>query len=257
MISSPSNAKVKWVRALQGRRKAREEEAAFVVEGTRWAEEVVAAEARARLVLHTDHLDDRGRGLVNRLARQGAEIVPVSDEVMAACSDTETPQGLLLVLDKPNLPAAAGPNLALIADRVADPGNLGTMMRTALAAGVELMVVTPGTVDAFNPKVVRSAMGAHLHLPLRSLGSEPLAQLIGEAAVWLAEAGAGVPYDQVDWRKPVALVIGGEAHGASPQTARQSPNVTHIPMNTAAESLNAAVAAAVILFEIRRQRGSP
>jgi TrmH family RNA methyltransferase len=257
MISSPSNPRAKWVRALQSRRKARDEEAVFVVEGSRWAQEVVAAGAKVKLAMHTDHLDDRGRGLVNRLARQGAEVVSVSDEVMAACSDTEAPQGLLLVLERPQLPIPTNPTLTLVADRMADPGNLGTMMRTALAAGVELMVLTPGTVDAFNPKVVRSSTGAHLRLPLRGAPVESLQEVIGPARVWIAEAAAGTPYDQVNWREPVALVIGGEAHGVSLETARQSHDVTHIPMQGSAESLNAAVAAAVILFEIRRQRGSP
>ncbi len=117
--------------------------------------------------------------------------------------------------------------------------------------------MTPGSVDAYNPKVVRAGMGAHLHLPIHNLSDEPLTELVGTARVWLTAASSGVAYDHVDWREPVALVIGGEAHGVSPELARQSHDVAHIPMNGPVESLNAAVAAAVILFEIRRQRGLP
>src|SRR3972149_2605384 len=104
MITSTANPKVKWVRALQLKRKAREEERLFVVEGIRLAREAVAAGVPARLVIHTETLDARGRGLANSLARLGAEVELVSESVMAACSDTDTPPGLLAVVERPDLP---------------------------------------------------------------------------------------------------------------------------------------------------------
>jgi TrmH family RNA methyltransferase len=257
MISSSANARVKWVCALQGKRKARDEESLFVVEGSRWAEEVLAASAPVRLVMHSPHLDERGRGIVNRLARLGGEVLPVSDEVMAACSDTQTPQGLLLVLPKPNLPPPPSPSLLVLLDRLSDPGNLGTILRTALAAGVEGVGLTPGSVDAFNPKVVRATMGALLHLPVSTVETSRLQDWAEGARCWRTRAGQGVPYDQVNWQEPTALIIGGEAHGVSSELSNTISDVTHIPMRAASDSLNAAVATAVFLFEIRRQRGYP
>src|SRR3972149_2402914 len=125
MITSTANPKVKWVRALQAKRKAREEERLFVVEGIRMAREAVAARVPTRLVMHTEGLDARGRGLANSLARLGAEIEQVSDSVMAACSDTETPSGLLAVVTKQDLAAPRPLTLALVADGPAAPGHHG------------------------------------------------------------------------------------------------------------------------------------
>lgn len=257
MISSTANTRIKWVRALQAKRNARNEEAVFVVEGTRWAEEVLAAESPVVLVLHTPHLDERGRGIVNRLARLGGEILPVSDAVMAACSDTQTPQGLLVVLPKPDIAPPASPTLLLILDRLSDPGNLGTILRTALAAGVDGVGLTPRSVDPFNPKVVRAAMGALLHLPVMTLEPGAIDAWTGSTRVWRTQAGQGASYDGVDWREATTLIVGGEAHGVSPELGQSVADVTHIPMRGASDSLNAAIATAVFLFEIRRQRGHP
>jgi TrmH family RNA methyltransferase len=255
MIRSPANPRVKWVRALQAKRKARDEDSVFVVEGTRWANEVLAADAPVSLILHTPHLDERGRGLVNQLARQGGDVIAVSDQVMAACSDTQSPQGLLLVIPKPDLEPPAAPTLLLVLDALSDPGNMGTILRTALAVGVEAVALTQGSVDPFNPKVVRASMGALLHLPVTMLERGQIQSWSHGVRQWRAQAGQGIPYDQVNWQEPTLLVVGGEAHGITAELAQAIPDVTHIPMRDASNSLNAAIATAVILFEIRRQRG--
>ncbi len=254
MITSTGNPRVKWVRGLQARRRARDEEGLFIVEGLRLAREVVAAGFPARLVLHTEDLDARGRGVVNNLCRLGAQAEAVSPQVMAACSNTESPPGLLVVLPVPVLPVPEPLTLALIADGIADPGNLGTLLRTAAAAGVEAAFLTHGTVDAYNPKVVRGAMGAHLRLPILALADDALGDRLAAQQVMIAEAGKGAAYDRVDWRPASALVIGGEARGPQAFTPGLHGQSVHIPMSGGTESLNAAVAAAVILFEIARQR---
>jgi TrmH family RNA methyltransferase len=256
MITSTSNPRVKWVRALQAKRRARQEEAAFVIEGLRLAREVVTAQTPVHLVLHTEHLDGRARGVVNNLARLGAEVLAVSDAVMSACSDTETPSGILAVVAQPSTSVPEKLTLAVIADRISDPGNMGTLLRTSLAAGVEAVFLTAGTVDPYNPKVVRGAMGAQLRLPILPLDFNQPPQQLSDVQIWLSEAAAGKPHYEVDWRQPVALLIGGEAQGPQPASRAHADGQVHIPMPGAIESLNVAVAASVILFEIIRQRGS-
>jgi TrmH family RNA methyltransferase len=146
-------------------------------------------------------------------------------------------------------------SLALVADRIADPGNLGTILRTALASGVEALFLTKGTVDPFNPKVVRGAMGAHFHLPIEILEPGALAQRLDDLEIWVAEAGQGMLYHEVNWRQPIALIISCEAHGPQPAIRSLAKGQVQIPMIGPTDSLNAAIAAAVILFEIVRQRG--
>jgi TrmH family RNA methyltransferase len=254
MITSRANPRIKWVRALHNQRRLRQQEGLFVIEGLRWVREALEAKAQVQLVLYTDHLDERGRGLLNMLARRGCEILAVSDQVMAACSSTRAAQGLLAVLPIPRLPLPDTLDLALIADQVADPGNMGAMLRTAAAAGVHAVFVTEGSVEVTNPKVVRAAMGAHLRLPIHTLGYSELSESLRGLPIWLAEPGAGRPYTQIDWRSPAALALGSEARGPSPELRRMAAGLTHIPMPGNAESLNAAIAAAILLFEILRQR---
>ncbi|MGH2524713.1 MAG: TrmH family RNA methyltransferase, partial [Anaerolineales bacterium] len=165
LITSPSNDKIKLVRALQAQRRAREKERLFVIEGVRLAEEAVRARLPVKLVLHTDHLDPRSRSALNQLARLGAQVETVSPAVMAAASGTQTPQGLLAVVSFPSF-VIRHSSFVIVLDRLSDPGNLGTILRTADAAGVEAVFLAPGTVDAYNPKVVRAALGAHFHLPI-------------------------------------------------------------------------------------------
>jgi TrmH family RNA methyltransferase len=143
---------------------------------------------------------------------------------------------------------------ALVLDGLRDPGNLGTILRTADAAGVQAVFLAPGTVDAYNPKVVRAAMGAHFHVPLVAAGWTALAGRLRGLSLWLAEARQGLAYDQVDWRQPSALIIGAEAAGPGDAARRLAPKQVSIPMPGQAESLNAAVAAGIILFEAARQR---
>jgi TrmH family RNA methyltransferase len=257
MITSLTNPKIKLVRALQTHRRAREQERLFVIEGVRLAEEASRAQIAPHLVLHTDPLDARGRAALNQLARLGAPVEIVSPQVMASISDTETPQGLLAVLPSSFISHPSSFSFALVLDRLSDPGNLGTLLRTAAAAGVQAVFLAPGTVDVYNPKVVRAAVGAHFHLPLVEASWDELRDPLSRLVVWLAEAREGEAYDRVDWRQPCALVIGSEAEGPSEAARQFTPRRVHIPMPGPAESLNAAVAAGVLLFEVTRQRRIP
>jgi TrmH family RNA methyltransferase len=256
MISSIANPKLKLIRNLQTRRSVRQAERLFVVEGVRLLEEAARAPAPPQLVLHGDALEPRARAVVEQLRALGAAVEEVTPAVMAAASDTDTPPGLLAVAPLPTFGPPAPLSFALVLDGLRDPGNLGTILRTADAAGVQAVLLAPGTVDAYNPKVVRAAMGAHFHVPLVAAGWPALAERLAGLTLWLAEARQGPAYTQVDWRQPCALIIGAEAAGPGAAARHLAHRPVCIPMPGQAESLNAAVAAGIILFEAARQRAT-
>lgn len=256
MITSAHNTRIKWVRSLQASSRQRRQEQVFVIEGVRLAEEALAAGWSARLILYSAELSPRGVELLPAYAAQGAPAEEVTPAVMRAASDTQTPQGILAVLAMQNLPAPPKLDFVLVADGVRDPGNLGSVLRTAAAAGVQLVYAPQGSVDLYAPKVVRAGMGAHFRLPLRSAAWEQIAEEIRHAGlrVALADASASLPYTQADLRLPLALVIGSEASGAGQAAQELADMRLSIPMPGGMESLNAAAAAAILMFEVVRQR---
>lgn len=254
IIESTANLKVKELRSLH-RRSARHGERLFLVEGVRLLEEALQAGVALTLVLYVaERLQEtpRGAALLARLAGHPAAFA-ATPQVLDRAAETVTPQGVVAAVALPELPPAAGP--ILILDQLRDPGNCGTILRTAEAAGAGLVLCAAGTVDPFSPKVVRAGMGAHFRLPLRAdVGWAEIAGAVAGRQVLLAEARGGRPYDAVDWRRPTALIVGGEAAGPSPEARRLATAAVSIPMAGAAESLNAAVAAGILLFEAARQR---
>jgi len=172
-------------------------------------------------------------------------------------SDVQSPQGILAVFPVPKPESALddSPPLVLILDRLRDPGNLGTLLRAAAGAGVSAVYLTPETVDPWNPKVVRAGMGAHFRVPITTLDDDTMADLSTRLMRRVvARAESERPYDAVDWTEPAALVIGGEAEGVGPELREWASDQVGIPLAHDVESLNAAVAGAVILFEAARQR---
>jgi len=258
MITSVHNPKVQMVRKLLAHTKRRREEQAFVIEGVRLAEESLHAEWSARQVFYTGQLDERGKAVVDGFSARGTPAEQVTEAVMKAVSETETPQGLLVVLTVRTLPLPPAPNFLLILDGVRDPGNLGTVLRTAAAAGVQAVLLTPGCADAWSPKVLRAGMGAHFRLPIHSLEWKEIKQILGALAnrvrVYLADPAAGIPYTNADFRSPMALIVGGEAAGAGAESVSLADETVHIPMPGGSESLNAGIAASILLFEAVRQR---
>jgi RNA methyltransferase, TrmH family len=253
MITSVNNSKVKYIRRLQSDRRFRAREGAFVVEGTRWVAEVVQRQQNPLAVFYTSEW--YGKPDHTQILHQlDAPIQAVSGEVMAAMSDVETPAGVLALLPIRPRALPIEPELLLILDEIHDPGNLGTVLRTAAAAGVDGVLLSPGSVDPYNPKVVRSGMGAQLRVAIHQKDWAEIGELTEGLQVWLAAAGGTLPYSEVNWRQPSALIIGSEAHGAGEEATALATGSIYIPMFAATESLNAAAAAAVILFEALRQR---
>ncbi len=257
MLTSPQNAQIKAARKLTTR-KERYAAGQLLVEGVRLIDDAWQSGARPVTVFYAPELIDANPAavqLVQRMVTAGCACLPCATTVFATLTETVTPQGVAAVFPLPNLPLPAHSTLALVLDTVRDPGNAGTLLRSAEAAGVDCVLFGPETVDPFNDKVLRAGMGAHFRLPLRVCPTwEQVMPLLGAGkTLYLATAAAELAYDAVDWRQPAVLVVGGEAAGASP-TARQLATPLAIPMHGQVESLNAAVAGAVILFEAARQR---
>lgn len=258
MITSTSNSKIKLVRALQTQPRKRKTEHAFVAEGVRLIEEALAVQWPLEFILYDQTLSERGKALLTPLQSRTPDVVfEVAPGFMAEISDTETPQGILAVLKHSALPLPDNPTFVILADQVRDPGNLGTILRTAESTGAEAVVLSPGTVDAFSPKVVRAGMGAHLHLPIHHLGWHEIHQYLQDLPIFLATSDIGTPLWETDFSQACALLIGGEAFGASPMGEEVATHRVTIPMAGRAESLNAAVAAGMLMAEVMRQRRSP
>ena len=255
MITSVANEKVKYVRSLY-RRRVRYRERCFIIEGVRLVEEAFRAGIVPALVFYSEGADavPGGHELLVEVQRGDSPAFAVSERVMKAMSDTVSPQGVLAVVPFIELAPPPSPSLILVVDRLRDPGNLGSILRSANAAGVEQVTLAPKTVDPYNPKVVRGAMGAHFRLPTMALSWPEIAEALAGVQILLADVRAEQAYHEVDWTRPSALIIGGEAHGASQEAKELAAATIAIPMPGEAESLNAAMAASVILFEAARQR---
>ena len=253
VITSPQNEKIKLVRSLLGRAKERRAASAFVAEGVRLVEEAANRDWRFQIVLYDESLSERGMFLVERLQSTDVQIERVSSNLMKSISETETPQGILAVVEHKDLPIPAAPNFVLIPDQIRDPGNLGTLLRTAAAAGVQAVLLPPETTDAFAPKVLRSGMGAHFRLPIHSMTWGQIREQTEDVQVYLADMH-GKSYWETDLRQPLALIVGGEAEGASDEAKSLAAQKVSIPMSKDVESLNAGVAGSVLMFEVVRQR---
>ena len=255
VITSAANPTIAFVRSLS-RRDRRAAEGAFVVEGVRAVRDALQSGATPRLLLlrkGEDELDSW-----RDLTFSGEAPIRVVDaRLFDSLSDVQTPQGILAVFPFPRIPPVPEDQapLVLVLDRLRDPGNLGTLLRAAAGAGVNAVYLSPATVDPWNPKVIRAGMGAHFRVPLLPLDTETqeiLRERLPRRVI--SSATATQPYDAVDWTGPTALVVGGEAEGVSPEMEAWGTEQVSIPLAHDVESLNAAVAGAVILFEAARQR---
>jgi TrmH family RNA methyltransferase len=254
MIISSKNSKLKLARSLAGRPKERLEAHAFLVEGVRLVEEALAADWPVRFVLYAGGLSERGRELIRKLEAKRIEVEHIPDTLMNSISETESPQGILAVLDHSLLPVPQSPDFVLIADQIRDPGNLGTLLRTAAAAGVQAVLIPPETTDPFGPKVLRAGMGAHFRLPILCQPWEEIRAATKLLTVYLAEMEGRISCWQADFKVPLALIIGGEAEGASASARILAKQQVFIPMVGSSESLNAGIAGSIFMFEVVRQR---
>jgi RNA methyltransferase, TrmH family len=281
--------RVQRLRRLVGRRSARKEEGRFVIEGVKLLEEVLSADVG----IETVYLDgewakgggtakagtgvgssdqafpgeeaarrDRLASLLDRCLDQGARVFELAPGVLARVAGTVTPQPVLAIIETPQFElselGSKRPQLTVVCVDVRDPGNAGTVVRSAWAAGADGVVFCDGAVDPWNPKAVRSSAGAVLHIPIVSTGPAPTA--LQEIGGWgVRRLGAvregGSDYATMDLRSPSALVFGNEAAGLPVDLLDNDiDGWVSIPMPGGAESLNVGMAAAVLCFEAARQR---
>ncbi|HEX9116696.1 MAG TPA: RNA methyltransferase [Anaerolineae bacterium] len=256
MITSADNPKVKQARLLLERR-GRQQQGDCLVEGVRLIEDAMRAGVRPALIFFVPGARQAPRtaGLLDAAEAAGVAAWAVSPAVFATLSETVTSQGIVAIVPIPTHPAPAMPTLSLVLDGIRDPGNLGTILRSADAADVDQVLILRGCVDAWGPKVLRAGMGAHFRLAITAgLDWPAVEQRLAGQNVWVADAGGEHVYDQIDWRSPSALVMSSETAGISPAALAAGRGKVAIPMPGAAESLNVAMAATVLLFEIERQR---
>ena len=278
LITSSSNPRISKVRTLHTAR-GRKKQGIFLMEGPNLFEALLAAQVVPDEVYYQPALlrrTERGSLLLDRLRQMPALssdcLIEVSERVIESISETQASQGIVCVLplsalDHKRIQAqrvqAYRPAL-LILDTLTDPGNLGTILRTALAADVERVLLTTDSADYYSPKVIRAAAGAHLMLPVeidlswaaieervashcRALGGDQVPRVL------LAEASSPLRYYDLDLTKPFALIIGNEAHGPSQAAHTLATHSISIPLAHGVESLNAAMATGIILYEAVRQ----
>ncbi|WP_018084430.1 TrmH family RNA methyltransferase [Desulfurispora thermophila] len=269
MITSPQNQLVKYLNRLKEKRH-RSQEQKFLAEGTRFVEEALAVPGLVEMLVYSPELLPAGRSEpLLELARQaGVSITAVSARVFRVLADTQTPQGVLAVVKMPvlklddlalllGLASQRGNPLLVVVDGVQDPGNLGTIVRSAAAFGASGLVLCRGTVDLFNPKVLRATMGAVFKLPVwQDVDINTLGHLLQQMGleILLSSPQGDVSLTAAGLTGRVALVIGSEARGVSNQWRQFTRRAFRIPMQEDVESLNAGIAAAVILYEAYRQR---
>jgi TrmH family RNA methyltransferase len=258
----PTRARLKLLKSLS-RRSARAAEGRYVIEGVRLVIEALASGAPIEEVLLAEDLaaSPAGRDLADRAGEAGIATEIVAAREIDRIAGTRTPQGVVAVIrhEEPDPAALAGPGLVLVLDAVADPGNVGTLIRAADAFGARAVVAGPGTADFENDKVLRAAMGSTFHVALVR-EPDPVARLRREREGGLEVWAAVLDGDDLDEVRPrsdrLALVLGSEAHGVSPALAAEADRRVTVRCPGRAESLNVAMAGAVILSRLTKLAGA-
>ena len=250
-----SNKRIKRIQALQRSAKDRREEDVFIAEGVRMYKEAppeLLTEVYLNGACHHEQI-------VNEVP--GCEYFEVDSATFSKISDTQTPQGVLMVLKRPHYTLEDVTNgdapLILILENLQDPGNLGTILRVGEAAGVTGFIMSKGTVDIFNPKVVRSTMGSIFRMPFTYVDDiEQVTKDIKARGIttYAAHLEGSEIYTDYDYKKPTAFMIGNEGNGLTDEITALADKKLFIPMEGSVESLNAGIAAAVLSYEAHRQR---
>ena len=253
-ITSAGNQVVRLLRSLE-RRKGREAAGQFVAEGERVVADAIGGGVQPHAIVVRDGYVPASDVVAEALDAAGDRLRVLDGALFDTVVSTVHSQGILAILPQPERSALPeGASLVVLLDGIRDPGNMGTLLRTSAAAGAVAVVMGAGSVDVYNAKVVRSAIGAHFRVPIFPIDTVDEAWLAAFPLRAVADAGAETTYERLDWRQPTLLIVGSEANGPGTAARALANTAVAIPMAAGVESLNAAVAGAVILFEITRQR---
>ncbi|WP_066504256.1 23S rRNA (guanosine(2251)-2'-O)-methyltransferase RlmB [Abyssisolibacter fermentans] len=262
IISSPTNKFIKQINLLK-KRKERWKEQKFIVEGLRSVREAVTGEAQINYILYSEQLIDKidGIELLDLCKNKKYKIYEIENKLMKYITDTENPQGIIAVVDFNiiinDVNLTNKNNFIVILDRLQDPGNMGSIIRTADAFGANTVILTKGCVDIFNPKTIRSTMGSIFHIDIAYFeNNQNLFNKLKENNIKIMSTALDTDlscYD-VDFKEDFAIVIGNEASGVSKELFSISDYKINIPMQGKAESLNAAIASGILMYEASRQR---
>ena len=254
----PTDARLLTLARDLKRRKARERNAMFVAEGVRTVDELLRTSLDVRGALTTAAMaaTPRGAALLDTLATRRIPVTEVSESEFLSAADTEHPQGILAIATVPVhlLDALSVPPNArlLVLDAIQDPGNVGTLVRTARAMGACAVVALPGTADLWNAKAVRAAAGAHFHLSALHATADDLLDYLAAHRIPLWGAAAdGTPIDALSSPRTVALAFGNEGAGLGARMREAAAQMVALPMSAGVESLNVAVAAGIVLYALR------
>ncbi len=257
VISSPVNPQLKFARRV---REGKEPEAIFI-EGERLCEEALKSGLSLIVAFHSPDPSPRSQRILEVLRQQNCHTYETTPEAFEAVSDTVNSQGIIIIAQRPirefEQVIKASSNLIMTFDMIQDPGNAGTMMRTAEAAGVQGLAVLKGTTDCTSPKALRSAMGAAFRLPIiANLEAEQIIATCRAYNITIAATASegSMVYSDYDWKQPTMVIFGNEANGVKPEILAACDVRLSIPLQAPVESLNVASAAAIILFEAARQR---
>lgn len=254
IIKSKDNKTVKYISKLISSAKFRKSEHKFVIEGTRLCLDAIKSSAQIDTLMYSESANDKYSDIISRLSEQTSKTFCCDDRIFCALSDTKTPQGVLCVVKtldkKSNFDTIKNNGIIVALDNIQDPQNLGTILRSADAFGIGGVVLSEGCCDLYSPKVVRGSMGAIFRLPviecdlvafINEFSGNTYACVLDESAVTVNEA----VFD-----KPSLAVIGNEGNGVSEAVIKACKSKLYIPMNGDAESLNASVAASIIMWEM-------
>jgi TrmH family RNA methyltransferase len=260
-ITSSSNPRIKEVTDIH-RRKGSAGHASFIIEGPHLVEMALAADTSISEVFFTEAFGgkEENQAILDRLSKCKARIYEVTDHLLSKLSDAKTPQGIIAVAEQSPLPLnelrlRVNP-LLVVADGIQDPGNLGTIIRTADAAGADGVVILPGTCDVYMQKTIRATAGSLFNIPVTHAAVDELLDWLHIQKISLVVTASGTEnsFLEADLVKPVAFVFGNEAQGVQEGIRRAAAVVLSIPIYGKAESLNVAASAAICLYEAVRQR---
>lgn len=257
-----SREKLKQIYKLKTE-KERDKEVKFLIEGLRLCKEFLSSDWKAEMVLFSSEFAEStaGQKLIEEFSKRGSQVFRVKKMDIEKLADTETPQGIVAVVKKKKFTLSKDflekASLLLALDNIRDPGNLGTMIRTADASGADGILLSNGCVELYNPKVIRSTMGSIFHVPvIEGLDLIKILQEMKSSGfkIFISDVHQGRDYAKVDYPEKACLIIGSEASGISEQILDLADVKVRIPIFGKAESLNASVAAGILLYEIARNK---